>query len=78
MFATQSMKDGTPFYLTNRFARFSRTQETSVFVAPGVGEHSREVLADAGVPDDTIDALIGSGVVKQGQPFTVVGIQSYR
>jgi crotonobetainyl-CoA:carnitine CoA-transferase CaiB-like acyl-CoA transferase len=78
MFTTQRMRDGTPFHLPNRYVRFSRTREQRVFTAPGVGEHSREVLAEAGVPAHEIDALIDSGELKQGEPFTVVAIQNYR
>jgi len=78
MFTTLHMQDGTPFYATNRYARFSRTQEQRVFTAPGIGEHSRDVLADAGVPAAEIDSLIASGALKQGEPFTVVAIQNYR
>jgi crotonobetainyl-CoA:carnitine CoA-transferase CaiB-like acyl-CoA transferase len=78
MFTTLHMRDGTPFYVTNRYARFSRTQEQGVFVAPGIGEHSREVLAEAGVSATDIEALIASGALKQGEPFTVIGIQNYR
>jgi crotonobetainyl-CoA:carnitine CoA-transferase CaiB-like acyl-CoA transferase len=78
MFATQHMRDGTPFYVTNRYARFSRTQEQRVFTPPGIGEHSHEVLAEAGVPTDDIDALIAAGVLKQGEPFKVAAIQNYR
>ncbi len=78
MFVEQRMQDGTPFYVTHRYARFSRTQDQRVFTAPGIGEHSREVLADAGVEDLRIDALIEAGDVKQGEPFTVAAIQNYR
>lgn len=78
MFATLHMQDGTPFFTTNRYARFSRTQECRVFTPPGIGEHSREVLAEAGVPSSDIDALVELGVVKQGEPFRIAGIQNYR
>jgi crotonobetainyl-CoA:carnitine CoA-transferase CaiB-like acyl-CoA transferase len=78
MFVEQHMQDGTPFYVTHRYARFSRTQEQRVFTAPGIGEHSREVLADAGVEARRIDALIEAGAIKQGEPFKVVAIQNYR
>jgi crotonobetainyl-CoA:carnitine CoA-transferase CaiB-like acyl-CoA transferase len=78
MFVEQHMQDGTPFYVTHRYARFSRTQEQRVFTAPGIGEHTREVLADAGVEAHRIDALIQAGVVKYGEPFKVVAIQNYR
>jgi crotonobetainyl-CoA:carnitine CoA-transferase CaiB-like acyl-CoA transferase len=78
MFTTLHMRDGTPFHVTNRYARFSRTQAQGVFVAPGIGEHSREVLLEAGVPAADIEALIASGALKQGEPFKVIGIQNYR
>jgi crotonobetainyl-CoA:carnitine CoA-transferase CaiB-like acyl-CoA transferase len=78
IFATHYMQDGTPFYVTNRYARFSRTQEQQNFEAPGLGEHSRDLLAEAGVSSKDVDALIASGAVKQGGPFKVVAIQNYR
>ncbi len=40
--------------------------EAATSPAPRVGEHSREVLREAGLPDDEIDTLIASGVVQQG------------
>jgi crotonobetainyl-CoA:carnitine CoA-transferase CaiB-like acyl-CoA transferase len=78
MFAGQHMQDGTPFYVVNRYARFSRTEECAVFVAPGIGEHSCQVLEEAGVPRADVEALVQAGAVKQGGPFRVVGIQNYR
>ena len=78
MFTTLHMQDGSPFYTTGRYARFSRTQESRIFTAPGVGEHSSEVLTESGVDADEIRALIDAGSVRQGQPFEVVGIQNYR
>jgi crotonobetainyl-CoA:carnitine CoA-transferase CaiB-like acyl-CoA transferase len=78
MFVTLQMEDGSPFYSTGRYARFSRTQESRVFTSPGVGEHSREVLSEAGVEPEAIQALVDAGSVRQGQPFHVAGIQNYR
>jgi crotonobetainyl-CoA:carnitine CoA-transferase CaiB-like acyl-CoA transferase len=78
VFGTHHLQDGTPYLAPLRFARFSRTEEQAVFEAPGLGEHSREVLAEAGLTSAHIDELIQVGVVKQGGPFHVVGIQSYR
>src|SRR5207237_965262 len=49
MFTTLHMHDGTPFFVANRYARFSRTQEEQSFTPPGLGEHSREVLLESGV-----------------------------
>jgi crotonobetainyl-CoA:carnitine CoA-transferase CaiB-like acyl-CoA transferase len=78
MFSTQRLQDGTPYLATGRYARFSRTQEQAVFEAPGLGEHSREVLVEGGVSTAEIDRLIEAGVVKQGKPFSVVAILNYR
>ncbi|HLZ29604.1 MAG TPA: CoA transferase [Chloroflexota bacterium] len=78
IFSSHHLQDGTPFFATGRYARFSRTQEQAVFKAPGLGEHSREVLTEAGVSPAEIDQLIEAGVVKQGGPFHVVAIQNYR
>jgi crotonobetainyl-CoA:carnitine CoA-transferase CaiB-like acyl-CoA transferase len=78
MFTVQHMHDGTPFYVPNRYAQFSRTREQRVFTAPGLGEHSRALLLEAGVASDDIDALIASGAVKQGEPFKVIAVHTYR
>jgi crotonobetainyl-CoA:carnitine CoA-transferase CaiB-like acyl-CoA transferase len=78
MFATHHLQDGTPYYTTNRYARFSRTQERTDFEPPGLGEHSREILSEAGVSPSEIDTLIDSHSVIQGQPFRVAAIQNYR
>lgn len=44
--------------------RFSRTPSAITRGAPLVGEHSRDVLAEAGLSAQSIDALIASGVVR--------------
>jgi len=72
------MLDGTPYVTTHRYAQFSRTQQDQVLEPPGVGEHSRQLLRDAGVAPDQIEQLIEQGLVKQGDPFKVVAIQNYR
>ena len=76
--ATLHMLDGTPYFSANRYARFSRTQVCATFTPPGLGEHSREVLCEAGVASERIEPLLASGALKQGEPFTVAGIQNYR
>lgn len=43
--------------------RLSRTPAALRRAAPAAGQHSREVLADWGIPADTVAALCGSGVV---------------
>jgi crotonobetainyl-CoA:carnitine CoA-transferase CaiB-like acyl-CoA transferase len=45
--------------------RFSKTPSAIERGAPQIGEHSREVLAAAGFDADTVERLIGTGVVRQ-------------
>jgi crotonobetainyl-CoA:carnitine CoA-transferase CaiB-like acyl-CoA transferase len=78
IFTTHHLQDGTPYFAGRRYARFSRTEEQAVFEAPGLGEHSRTVLAEAGLSSTEIEQLIESGVVKHGPPFQVVAIMNYR
>ena len=78
LFAKHHLQDGTPYFAGARYADFSRTAQQAVFEAPGLGEHSREVLAEAGLSTAEIDDLIAAGVVRQGQPFQAVAIMSYR
>ena len=42
----------------------SRTPTGSPLPAPAFGEHSRQVLADGGLSDEEIDALVADGVVR--------------
>jgi crotonobetainyl-CoA:carnitine CoA-transferase CaiB-like acyl-CoA transferase len=60
--------DGATIHLPARFARFSRTNRCDALRTPGIGEHSRELLTDAGVPAQVIDAAIANGHVKEGGP----------
>jgi crotonobetainyl-CoA:carnitine CoA-transferase CaiB-like acyl-CoA transferase len=48
--------------------RMSRTAPTIRRGAPALGEHSREVLAEAGVASAVIDALTANGTVRQWKP----------
>jgi crotonobetainyl-CoA:carnitine CoA-transferase CaiB-like acyl-CoA transferase len=45
--------------------RFSKTPSTVERGAPQIGEHSREVLAQAGFDDAAIDQLLANGAVRQ-------------
>lgn len=70
--------DGRPYLVPHRYVRFSRTEQAPVSDAPGVGEHSRAVLAEAGLSAAEIDALIGEGTVLQGTPFVLKELVNYR
>jgi crotonobetainyl-CoA:carnitine CoA-transferase CaiB-like acyl-CoA transferase len=70
--------DGRPFLTPGRLAQFSRTQETRQLQPPGLGEHTRVLLREAGLPDSAIDALTDEGVVVRGTPFAVEELVAYR
>jgi crotonobetainyl-CoA:carnitine CoA-transferase CaiB-like acyl-CoA transferase len=70
--------DGKPYLIPSRYARFSRTEQGSVRDAPGLGEHSREVLAEAGLSADELDALVAEKMVIQGSPLVLQALVNYR
>jgi crotonobetainyl-CoA:carnitine CoA-transferase CaiB-like acyl-CoA transferase len=45
--------------------RFSRTPSRVMRGAPQVGEHSREVLLEAGFSNEAIEKLVSCGTVRQ-------------
>jgi len=78
VFVQQVLPNGTPYLTPHRYAWFSRTQERGIFVPPGLGEHSRAVLLEAGLDERRIGDLIESGIVKQGAPAQLRGLVNYR
>jgi crotonobetainyl-CoA:carnitine CoA-transferase CaiB-like acyl-CoA transferase len=70
--------DGRPYLVPYRYARFSRTEQAAISDQPGVGEHSRAVLLEAGLTDAEIDALVTDKVVIEGKPFDVQALVNYR
>lgn len=62
--------DGPPYWTAGRFARFGRTEQRGALTAPGLGEHSRELLLEAGLDRATVDRLVAAGVVVQGSPLS--------
>lgn len=61
---------GRPYVTAGRFAWFGRTQRTGRLTPPGLGEHSREVLEEAGLTPAAVDELLEAGVVVQGSPMS--------
>lgn len=70
--------DGRPYLAPHRYARFSRTEQASILGAPGIGEHSRAVLADAGLSDEELDALAADRAIVEGTPFVLTQFVNYR
>jgi crotonobetainyl-CoA:carnitine CoA-transferase CaiB-like acyl-CoA transferase len=53
---------------TDMPVRFSEETATNARLQPRLGEHSIEILREAGLADDEIDALIASGAAGSAQP----------
>jgi crotonobetainyl-CoA:carnitine CoA-transferase CaiB-like acyl-CoA transferase len=65
-------------HLPGRYARFSRTEAGALRRPPGVGEHSRELLLDAGVAIDLLDRAVAGGAVATGDPLLTLPLIDYR
>ena len=69
---------GTPYFVPGRLAAFSRTQVTTALIAPGLGEHTRELLAEAGTDPAAVDELIANGRLVEGPPLSLETFVIYR
>ena len=69
---------GARFCVPGRLSTFSRTGQSNLLPAPGLGEHTAEVLAQAGYSRDEIALLVDSGDVASGEPMEVRYIPPYR
>jgi crotonobetainyl-CoA:carnitine CoA-transferase CaiB-like acyl-CoA transferase len=69
---------GSDLHVSGRMASFSRTQRGDALVPPGVGEHSLEILTEAGLAEQEILGLIEADVVRSGQPMTIAAMAPYR
>ncbi len=56
------------WWTPGRHARFSRTERTGTLVSPSLGEHTREVLAEAGFTESEVESLLSSGAAKAATP----------
>ena len=70
--------DGNQTYMPRQYASFSLHDENPMMTTPGMGEHSRAILLEAGISEQTADTLIDAGVVVQGQPLHSVAGTGYR
>ncbi|MGK2853597.1 MAG: CaiB/BaiF CoA transferase family protein [Microbacteriaceae bacterium] len=63
--------DKGSLWTMGRMARLSRTETTGVLRVPGLGEHTREVLAETGLTEAAIDQLLTDGSAISGPPYSV-------
>jgi crotonobetainyl-CoA:carnitine CoA-transferase CaiB-like acyl-CoA transferase len=69
---------GGELYAAGRMALFSRTQRNDALVPPGVGEHTVQLLLEAGMDAEEIGSLIENGVVRAGDPMIIAAMTPYR
>ncbi len=69
---------GIRYTAPGQMASFSRTPQTARLTAPGLGEHSRELLTAAGFDNSQIDQLVQDGTVKSEGPLDIVFLPVYR
>ncbi|OHV56674.1 hypothetical protein BCD48_43720 [Pseudofrankia sp. BMG5.36] len=74
----ETVRSGARFAAVSRLASFSGTPQTNQLKAPGLGEHSHELLAAAGYEKAHIDELVAEGTVRTGGPLDVVFLPPYR
>ena len=60
---------GGRYHGAQRWARFAQSGTRGGLFAPGLGEHTVEILAEVGYAATEIDALIASDVVRVGPPL---------
>jgi crotonobetainyl-CoA:carnitine CoA-transferase CaiB-like acyl-CoA transferase len=78
IFETMQRGDLPPTLAPGHYAWFSRTRRRAVLKPPGVGEHSTEVLREAGLSETEIADLGRHGHVRQGDPIVYRSFAAYR
>lgn len=66
-----TLANGSSLWTAGRYARFSRTEIERKTRPPGLGEHTLEVLQQAGCSANEIEELLAEGVVGVGAPFVL-------
>jgi crotonobetainyl-CoA:carnitine CoA-transferase CaiB-like acyl-CoA transferase len=69
---------GQPYYVPGRLAGFSRTGQAAALTAPGLGEHTRELLAELDCDPARINELIAAGQLVEGPPLNLETFVIYR
>jgi len=70
--------DGSFFVVPGRLANFSRTPRGGPMPVPGIGQHSIDVLTEAGVTPETVAQLLAAGVATAGGPWPQKLFAAYR
>ncbi|CAM5310880.1 CoA transferase [Streptomyces aurantiogriseus] len=78
LLGTFTALDGRRFVTNDRLADFTRTGVDTYFTAPGLGEHSVELLTESGATTEETETLVRSGVVIDGSPIDITYLPPYR
>ncbi|BBZ31214.1 hypothetical protein MMAD_55090 (plasmid) [Mycolicibacterium madagascariense] len=70
--------DGNQTHLPRAYATFGRRGVPPMMTTPGMGEHTREVLLEAGLDEAAVEELARRGIVTQGEPMHTVAGTGYR
>jgi crotonobetainyl-CoA:carnitine CoA-transferase CaiB-like acyl-CoA transferase len=66
-----ALGDGAEIWAAGRYAAFSRTLGSRRPAPPGLGEHTREILSEAGLSTDDVHDLLRRRVAVEGKPFSL-------
>lgn len=69
---------GERFVTTNRLVDFERTPVQAYMRAPGLGEHSTQILRELGESEPVLEDLVARGIVLDGTPLVEDYLPPYR
>lgn len=72
------LADGGSCFAPGRSSHFSRTQREGVLVAPGLGEHCRQILEESGFPEADVESLLDERIIVEQGPLELPTLESYR
>ncbi len=78
LFSEHPVAGGSSVLTPGRWVRWEPPRPLAAMQAPGLGEHTVEVLAQAGFSPHEVDELIRSGCVVTGGPMVVGRVHRYR
>lgn len=78
LFSEHPVADGSTVLTPGRWVRWDPPRPLREMIAPGLGQHTVEVLRNSGLAPSEIATLLSDGSVVQGGPMTVENVQRYR
>lgn len=78
LFSEHPIAGGASVLTPGRWVRWEPPRPLARMLAPGLGEHTAEVLAQAGFAMHEVDELVSSGSVATGGPMVIGKVHRYR